>query len=236
MISQLINEYNQDGSIETSPKFGFFICDTKEAFLMNIVGSLWACEKITEGFRAFGKGISVMTKIDKMSEDLEEKLKQLGLSGDFSSAFSSINISDVTWPAEEPKSDFTAQKMFEILRHSSAQSGNEISSSYVSVLKEPISVHWFTGTPNPNESVFKPFIFTSNAKISPVTAIKDGDNETLLRKLHATRKWDEVGELLKTLEKSCVDELEALAFDSAPTSELDELLKDCVESELKFYR
>jgi secernin len=29
--------------------------------------------------------------------------------------------------------------------------------------------HWFTATPNPQESVFKPFIFTPEAKISQHT-------------------------------------------------------------------
>lgn len=44
-----------------------------------------------------------------------------------------------------------------------------------------------------------------------------------------------VGELLKSLEKSCVDEIDGYV-DDCPTPELDELLKDCVEAEVKFYR
>lgn len=237
MISDLINQYNPDDSVETSPKYAFFISDTKETFVLNIVGKLWAAEKLTEGFRAFGEGFSVATKIDKKSDGLEEALKSLGLFDgselNFSKAFS-MAIPEAKWPCEDPSSGFSAQKMFEVLR-TSANSSEEIASSFVSVLKDDSnSVHWITGTPDPRESVFKPFIFTNDVRVSPLTALKD-DDETLLRQLHANRKWEEVGELLKSLEKSCVDEVDGYV-DSAPTDELNELLKDCVEAEVKFYR
>jgi secernin len=239
VIGNLINQYNQEeGGVDVSPKYAFFICDTATAFVMNVVGKLWAAEQITEGFRAFGKGFSVGTKIDKKSEGLEDKLKELGLfdgSGElnFSGAFS-MEIPETKWPCEEPASGFSAQKMFEVLRASS-EGKEEIASSFVSVLKASNAVYWLTGTPNPRESVFKPFIFTSEAKMSPLTALKDDEDETLLRKLHANRNWDQVGELLKSLEKECVDEVDGYA-DNAPTDELNDLLKDCVEAEVKFYR
>lgn len=236
VIGSLISTYNQDDGVDASPKYAFFLCDTKEAYVMNIVGKLWAAEQINEGFRAFGKGFSVGTKIDKKSEGLEDKLKELGLFDgscelNFSRAFS-MDVPEVKWPCEEPSSGFSAQKMFEVLR-ASAEGNEEIASSFVSVLKAS-SIYWLTGTPDPRESVFKPFIFTNDAKISPLTALKD-DEETLLRSLHANRKWDQVGELLKTLEKSCVDEIDGYV-DDAPTDELNDLLKDCVEAEVKFYR
>lgn len=237
VIASLLNKYNPDEGVETSPKYAFFICDTATAFVMNVVGKMWAAEQIAEGFRAFGKGFSVGTKIDKKSDGLEDKLKELGLFDgsselNFSSAFS-MAVAEATWPYDEPASGFSAQKMFEVLR-ASAEGKEEIAASFVSVLKASNAVYWFTGTPNPRESVFKPFIFTNEAKISPLTALKE-DDETLLRKLHANRKWDQVGELLKSLEKSCVDEIDGYV-DDAPTAELNDLLKDCVEAEVKFYR
>jgi secernin len=204
--------------------------------VLDVVGKFWAAEKISEGFRSFGNGFSVGTKIDKKSEGLEDKLKDLGLFDgsselNFSKAFS-MEVPDIKWPCEEPSSGFTAQKMFEVLR-ASADGSEPIASSFVSVLKESVTVHWFTGTPDPRESVFKPFIFTNDAKMSPLTALKD--DETPLRELHANRKWDQIGELLKSLEKSCVDEVDGYV-ENAPTDELNELLKDCVEAEVKFYR
>lgn len=239
MISDLINQYNQDESADASPKYGFFICDTKEAFVLNVVGKLWAAEQICEGFRAFAKGFSVTTKIDRKSDGLEDKLKELGLfdgSGElnFAKAFS-MEVPDAKWPSDDPASGFSAQKMFEVLR-ASAEGSEPIASSFVSVLKDPVAtVHWFTGTPDPRESVFKPFIFTNDARMSPLTSLKDGEDETPLRQLHENRKWDQVGELLQSLEKSCVDEVDS-CIDSAPTDELNDLLKDCVEAEVKFYR
>lgn len=236
VVSNLINQYNQDETVDLSPKYAFFICDTKEAFVMNIVGKLWAAEQMSEGFRAFGKGFSVTTKIDKKSEGLEDKLKDLGLFDgselNFSKAFS-MEVPDLKWPGEEPSSGYSAQKMFEVLR-ASAEGSDAIASSFVSVLKEPVAIYWLTGTPDPRESVFKPFIFTNESVVSPLTALKE-DDETPLRKLHANRKWDQVGELLKSLENSCVDEIDSY-IDNAPTDELSELLKDCVEAEVKFYR
>ncbi|CRK97140.1 CLUMA_CG010537, isoform A [Clunio marinus] len=237
VISTLIDKYNKDESVDISPKYAFFICDIKEAYVMNIVGKLWAAERITEGCRAFGKGFAVTTKIDKKSQELEDKLKEIALFDgsselNFSQTFS-MEVAEIKWPNDEPVSGFSAQKMFEVLR-SSAECSETIASSFVSVLKESVAVHWFTGTPDPRESVFKPFIFTNDARISTLTALKE-DDETPLRKLHENRKWDQVGELLKSLEKSCVDEIDGYV-ENAPTDELNELLKDCVEAEVKFYR
>ena len=101
-----------------------------------------------------------------------------------------------------------------------------------------ISCHWFTGTPNPVESVFKPFIFTPNTRISPLTKTPDNESETILYKLHSNRNWDAIGILLRSLELTCVDEVKRFLNENpgTPNQELDELMKDCVEAEVKFYR
>lgn len=204
--------------------------------MIDIVGRLFAAEQINEGFRAFGKGFAVRTKIDRKSEGLEEKLKEFGLfSGgelDFSKMISSEAV-DKTFPSD-PETGFSAEKMFEVLRKS-AERNDPIASSFVSVLRDNLSLFWFTGTSDPRESVFKPFIFTSEARISPLTKLNDDGDETNLRKLHANRNWEQVGELLKSLEKSCVDEVDGYV-DNAPNDELHDLMKDCVEAEVKFYR
>lgn len=237
VIGALINQYNPEESLDTAPRYSFFICDTKEAFVIDVVGRLFAAERITEGCRAFGKGFSVTTKIDKKSECLEEKLKESGLYDgsnelNFREIFS-MNVNEAKFQ-NDPENGFSAQKMFEVLR-TSAEGNEEIASSFVSVLRDSLSLFWFTGTADPRESVFKPFIFTSEARISPLTQLSDDSDETLLRKLHANRNWEQVGELLKTLEKSCVDEVDGY-IDNAPLDELHELMKDCVEAEVKFYR
>ncbi|KAG5682244.1 hypothetical protein PVAND_011608 [Polypedilum vanderplanki] len=239
VIAKLIDQNEETVDIAASPKYSFFICDNLNVYVIDIVGKLWAAEKVEETFRAFCDGFSVKTKIDKKSEGLEDKLKQLGLydaNGElnFSEALS-MTVTDKKWPCNDPVDGFSAQQMFDVLRASASNSNKDISSSFASILKSSVSVHWFTGTNDPTLSVFKPFIFTPNARISPLTRIKENEDETLLRKLHDKKNWEQVGELLKSLEKSCVNEIDGYA-DNVPIAELDELFKDCVESEVKFYR
>lgn len=125
--------------------------------------------------------------------------------------------------------------MFDVLR---SLNDDNAKSSHVSVLNSNRnSVNWFTGT-STKESVFKPFVFTPGARISPLTKTKDGDEDTQLNKLHSNRKWEVVGSLLQSLEKTCVDEVNSFLSENpgTPNQELDDLMKDCVEAEVKFYR
>lgn len=129
--------------------------------------------------------------------------------------------------------------MFKVLRSVPCEQNPQ--SSHVSTLSSSgISCNWFTGTSNPNESVFKPFIFTDGPKISPLTQISEAESETLLHKLHSQRQWFSVGELLKNLESSCVADLKKFLtganVNNTLDEELKELMKDCVEAEVKFYR
>lgn len=130
------------------------------------------------------------------------------------------------------------EDMFSLLREASSDP-TAVQSSQVSVLSgDKLSCHWFTATNNVQESVFKPFVFTSNVRISPLTVYDEQKESeaTLLVKYHAGRDWAKAGDLLKSLEQTCVAEVkEALASGPDPT-ELEDLMKDCVEAEVKFYR
>lgn len=133
--------------------------------------------------------------------------------------------------------------MFAFLRSTATSSA---SASHVTEISAdgggstPVTCHWFTATPNPVESVFKPFVFTRNVRISPLTVLADDDSDgsvTRLHMLHQQRNWEKVGPLLESLELSCVQEVHNfLSAAEAASQELDELLKDCVEAEVKFYR
>ncbi|XP_055849769.1 secernin-3 [Episyrphus balteatus] len=235
-IGDLVNSNGCD-----SARFSFLICDPTEAWLLSVGGKLWAAQKLDNGFQRLpSSGLGVTTSIDKSSEGLGDSLKSLGLwSGDgdlnFANCFSSPPIVE-QWPGDEPTGDgsYIITSMFETLR-STATDMNR--SSNVSVLSPSgISCYWFTATPNPKESVFKPFVFAPNPKISPLTKIPHGECITLLQKLHAQRKPEAVRDL-KNLEASCVAEINAyFEANPTPTTELDELMKDCVEAEVKFYR
>lgn len=71
-----------------------------------------------------------------------------------------------------------------------------------------------------------------------MTKINDNDTVTLLHKLHSQRSWKAIGELLQSLEETCVREIQGYLLEKAGPGnpELDELMKDCVEAEVKFYR
>lgn len=165
-------------------------------------------------------------------------------------------------PTVEPGA-FDLLQMFEVLREAAAASEREPhpsglppSASQVSTICingggcTPVTCQWFTATPNAIASVYKPFVFTRNVRISPLTqlcaadgdaagaaASDDGHSITRLHRLHAVRKEAKVGVLLRSLEQSCVQEVHNfLSAAEPPAQELDELLKDCVEAEVKFYR
>lgn len=71
---------------------------------------------------------------------------------------------------------FRETDMFKVLRDTESDICRSCDSAFptqgaqVSVLSTSRpSVHWFTATPDPSKSVFKPFIFTPNASISKHT-------------------------------------------------------------------
>lgn len=242
VLTSLNAKFGPEGESKESTKAAYVICDPSEAWLLNIVGSLWAAQKVTTSSLALKPGLSVGSPIDRSSEDLQTKLQESGIwdgAGElnFSAAFGSDSAR--SWPGSEPTEEgsFALVQMFEALR--AGGSDQNLLSSHVSVLsRSGLSCHWFTATPNPVESVYKPFIFTPGAKISPLTKIPDGDTQTLLHKLHSNRKWENVGDLLTSLESTCVDEVNRFISEHSgePNQELDELMKDCVEAEVKFYR
>lgn len=67
--------------------------------------------------------------------------------------------------------------------------------SVLSANEGRLSCHWFTGTPNPQISVFKPFIFTNNVRISPhiqspvFSADEDPAKVTILRNSFHCRNY-----------------------------------------------
>lgn len=242
IITSLAATHGSPGESRDSSKCCFLLCDPNEAWLLNIVGSLWVAERITTGYRTIPNGLSVETNVDKYSADIQQKAQTLGFwagNGDFnfSDIFSSNGAVKLNWPSKEPQEgSFKVTDMFSVLREQATFS-NTIDSHVSALSPNGVSCHWFTGTPNPNESVYKPFVFTPNVKISHLTKIPENENQTIIQKFHKNRKWNQVGELLKSLEGACVEEVESFLSDhTEPNSELDELMKDCVEAEIKFYR
>lgn len=73
-ITKLIEEYEVH-NVEGKCIFAFVICDPHSAWILNIVGKLWAAEKINDQYRSIGSGLTIEDKIDKCSENLKDELK-----------------------------------------------------------------------------------------------------------------------------------------------------------------
>lgn len=161
---------------------------------------------------------------------------------------------------------FSIQNMFSILREKPINWTDDkvtAAGSMASILtptdsKIP-SCHWFTATPDTAKSVFKPFIFCPDVEVSEFTVSpsysddpvqikprfqKEVDRKHVLYKTQeeAFTQKDNIEELLQTLrelESQCVEDILNYLKDYDDESKLNDLrdiLKDIVESEIKFYK
>ncbi|ETN61800.1 hypothetical protein AND_006532 [Anopheles darlingi] len=251
-IDALVQLVEKHGSQDRNAlKAAFVICDPAAVWLLNVAGQFWAAKQVQDTSIALAAtGFTIGTAFDRSSEGLADKAKEVGAwdgSGEFSFSVafggsSATELATRSWPAHEPGAEgaFGLKQMFECLRAAAPSAPAVTGSSQVSVLTGAgeLPCHWFTATPQVEESVFKPFIFTAGAKISPLTRVPEGESQTLLHRLHSNRKWEAVGSLLSSLEATCVDEVNRFLSEHSgePSQELDELMKDCVEAEVKFYR
>ncbi|ALC46661.1 CG10098 [Drosophila busckii] len=225
-IGSLVAKHCNDNT-----KVNFIVCDPSAAWILSSAGKVWAAEKLQSSWqRVPSGGLTVTSTIDKSSDGLDTSVS-------FAAAHDAeAEASTADWCGVKPEGEgaFTQQDMFLTLR---SACGADSRGASVSVLSgKGVSCHWFTGTPNAADSVFKPFVFAPKPRISPLTQLQPDSKETLLHSLHANRKPAAL-EHLRSLEGSCVDELNNyFSLQDHASDELDELLKDCVEAEVKFYR
>ncbi|XP_032527207.2 secernin-3 [Danaus plexippus] len=267
VITSLLEKYGQGGPCSEYDDSHFYhnsflIADYKEAWVLETSGKMWAAERIDSGYRNISNGLTIGTKIDKHSEGLFEKAEAMGLWDgkglfDFSAAFSSggdelrqkqgerlLKQATVT-------SAFDVTDMFRILRHKESgicracddtfpTQGSQVSS----LSSVGISVHWFTATPDPSVSYFKPFVFTPNARISPYTESPSAPNrEHHLYKLHSAHVLknnnEKMSKVLADIENGCIAEItdfmKKYELKEKNINELDDLMKKCVETEVKLY-
>lgn len=84
VITGLLEKYGQGGpcsELDDSHFYhnSFLIADTKEAWVLETSGKLWAAEKNVTGYRNISNGLTIGTKIDKHSQGLLEKAKGMGV-------------------------------------------------------------------------------------------------------------------------------------------------------------
>ncbi|GFY40151.1 secernin-2 [Trichonephila inaurata madagascariensis] len=239
------------------------------------------------GCRNISNCLTIETKIDLMSKNLKGHAESNGFwdpsKGDlnFAAAYGKENENGAQ-RYEHGKQlldkfaasgEFGTISMFEILRDCEGGICRGLdhefptAASQVSSLPNPDSqhsaCHWFTGTPDPAHSVFKPFVFCSTNRISRhiVSPIYPDNKDpakvkprfqkqverahTLYTKHQKAYpiltsdnpKGQEIISTLRHLETQCVKDMESFVenFNADKAKEVEDIFKDLVESEMKFY-
>ncbi|XP_059155680.1 secernin-2-like isoform X2 [Physella acuta] len=261
----------------------FLIADSSEAWVLETAGRLWAAEKITEGYRNCSNELSIRTKMDLTSPNLIEEAKSLGLYTedmgpfDFKTTFCSQSLSahDMAnstcfrfrhgrelMEKAANTGKFGYQDMFKILRDEDGgicmmDGGFITAGSQVSVLLPPSalapSVHWFTGTPNPATSIYKPFFFGPGAAVGDVTVSPPSEAGTeQAEKGHALYRGhkklcnlmdtqEEKGHCvlaqLRELEKKCCEDVDEIVanYNEASFPKLKQIFQHLATMEINFY-
>ncbi|KAG8139142.1 hypothetical protein E2320_001913, partial [Naja naja] len=235
VIVSLLEEYGQggnyyeDGNMCHTFLSAYLIVDRKEAWVLDTIGKYWAAERITDGVKCICNCLSLTTKIDAEHPELR--------------SYAESNI--------------TVETMINLLRNKtegiSVDSDSFLTTaSMVSILPQnPTSpcIHFFTGTPDPSKSIFKPFIFVDGVKIVKFNPRKmprfqeKPDRRHELYKVQQQARLvldsDEVkGQTLRrimlNLEKQGLEAMEGILSRSEilDSSEIEDLFYDCVDTEI----
>ncbi|TRY85329.1 hypothetical protein DNTS_031284 [Danionella cerebrum] len=172
VITELLERYGQGGNcMEDKCGFtyhnSFLISDRREAWVLETAGKFWAAERVEGGYRNISNQYSITTRIDREHEGLRAYARERRWwNGDAPFSFSDI--------LRDKASGINMEGAF------------MSTGSMVSVVPEDESlpgVHFFTATPDPARSVFKPFVFV--ADVEPLTLTSSpcfGDDDPVKRK------------------------------------------------------
>ncbi|KAM4026310.1 secernin-3 isoform 1-T2 [Anomaloglossus baeobatrachus] len=285
VIIGLLEKYGQGGNcMESSMSFSyhnsFLIADRKEAWILETAGKYWAAEKVDEGIKNISNNLSITTKIDREHPEMREYARTKGWwdgrkEFNFAAVYSYFNPSRSSSSGDrfcegykllrKHKGNLTAEAMMEILSDKPSginmEGGFMTTGSMVSILPQDPSqpcCHFFTGTPDPARSVFKPFFFAPLIDpfvrtVSPVFGTEDPvklkprfqnkpDRKHELYKKHeyaflsTDTSQKELLKKMKHLEKNKLEEAEDLIKNgpSAPSA-VTALFSSCVEEEMNLY-
>ncbi|XP_075579125.1 secernin-2 [Pelecanus crispus] len=290
VITGLLERYGQGGSCKEEPvpfvyHNTFLLADRAEAWVLETAGRYWAAQRIPEGSRNISNQLSIGREITAEHAGLRQRARSQGWwSGDGEFSFAEV-FSLTQQPArmEAAKARYragkeqlrqraghiTAETFMAILRDKASgicmdSEGFRTAGSMVSVLpRDPAlpCVHFFTATPDPSRSVFKPFVFVAGLK--PVPQVRSPtfhddpakkiprfqstvDRRHQLYRRHQAalelmerdqERGQKLLQILRDLEKQGLEGMNALLRGTvAPRpEELADLFFDCVEAEMKFY-
>lgn len=291
VITSLLETHGQGGGCSEGGSWAyhnsFLLADSTEAWVLETADRFWAAQRITEGVRNISNQLTIQDQYDLASDGLVEKATDLKLydptSGPFNFAcvFDSGNGSPSSPRFCEGKrllqeyskeGKFGVADMMKILRDegSGLNMGDGTTGSQVSMLTTPVAgvtsmpcCHWFTATPNPAISMFKPFIFGPNASIGDLTMSPDfGADEPRLMKPRFKKVVDRRHELYKQheklvdlvqkedqkaasvlqnireLESNCIADVEEMLnmFDASSFVKVSQLFEHMANIETNFYK
>ncbi|XP_069490751.1 secernin-2 isoform X2 [Ambystoma mexicanum] len=292
VITNLLQLYGQGGSCREEPTpfiyhNTFLLTDRTEAWVLETAGSYWAAEKITGGARNISNQLTIHAEITAEHAELRSHARQQGWwdgnkAFDFSAVYSLVN-QPVRMEAakqryragkellQEHEGHITIQTILDILRNKASgicmdSGGFQTTGSMVSLLPQDTSlpcVHFFTATPDPFRSVFKPFVFVANVTrapqvISPSFGADDPARkiprfQTTVDRRHELyrqhqRAWnarkgsqaqsEALQSLMRDLERQSLEAIDDVMEGRMTLiiDELGDLFFDCVDTEIKFYR
>ncbi|NWX94464.1 SCRN2 protein, partial [Nothoprocta pentlandii] len=291
VIAALLERHGQGGRCKEEPApfcyhNTFLLADRAEAWVLETAGPYWAAQRIAEGSRNISNQLSIGTDITAEHAGLRQRARSQGWwSGDGEFSFAEVfSLEQQPVRMEAAKARYragrellrqhagriTAETFMGILRDKASgicvdSEGFRTAGSMVSVLpRDPAlpCVHFFTATPDPSRSVFKPFVFVDGLKPAPqVMSPSFADDpakkiprfQSKVDRRHQLYRQHEAAlalmesdpeqgqklqETLRALERQGLEAARALlAGTLAPApEELAELFFDCVDAEMKFYK
>jgi len=265
VITDLLAQHGQGGQCsDIVPDFSyhnsFLIADRTEAWVLETADTVWVAERVSSGVRNISNCLSVTSRIDLSSDGLQETARARGWwDGETTFNWSkvmgggaqgSLTSPDTRWRcgtellrAGASQGQFSVETMMGVLRDEESginRPGGEFptAGSQVSTLgsTQVRPCHWFTATPGPARSVFKPFVFGSmNQSITPDT--KSPVGKQLLPQQRKHKLWslaeNEIfkEEKLKILETWSVEK--GLQERLMPEDEIENIFDISVKKELE---
>jgi len=264
VITSLLEKYGQGGQCSNiisdfSYHNSFLIADAKEAWVLETAERYWVAEKISCGVRNISNCMSITTNIHRKHPQLESRAKKEGwwdgeskfnwcqvigaTAGDLTDPSSRFSCGKILLEEGSKDNKFSVKSMMKVLRDENSginrPSGNfPTAGSQVSILgsqSENLSAcHWFTGTPSPSKSIFKPFSFS----MAPVTLTDATSSSSMTSRERKHELWVHHSnscskqEDLKNIEDKYINQANEARKKSTNT---ENLFNSAVDEELRLY-